>query len=347
MQGFNMGRYYPPDEHRPPTFNTTSHPLGSRARHLASGILTVRFELPFAVWCTTCKPESLVGQGVRFNAQKRRVGMYYSTPIWGFRMKHTECGGWWEIWTDPENAEYKVVEGGRRRDYGGDKDDGGDGVLSEGERERRREDAFAGLEGRREEERGKRERGRRVEELLERAEVWRDGYERNREMRKRFRGERKVIEGERREVEGLQEKLSFGFEVLGEVEGDRVMAGMVEFGRGREDGGEAMRKSLFEKRGERGVGRGGAKKKLKAEVAGEKSRRNLQEALVGNTRVAMDPFLAEGSRTSKASAGLIPGLKRKREDGPATSRGSEEDTTRDSDEKKPASIGALVDYDSD
>ena len=28
----------------------------------------MRFELPFAVWCQHCKPEAIVGQGVRFNA---------------------------------------------------------------------------------------------------------------------------------------------------------------------------------------------------------------------------------------------------------------------------------------
>ncbi|KAE8857586.1 hypothetical protein PTNB73_08834 [Pyrenophora teres f. teres] len=105
MQGFNMGRYYPPDASNPPTFNTTSHPLGARARKLTQGILTVRFELPFAVWCNTCKPPAIIGQGVRFNAEKKKVGNYYSTPIWSFRMKHSACGGWWEIRTDPQKSD--------------------------------------------------------------------------------------------------------------------------------------------------------------------------------------------------------------------------------------------------
>src|SRR5690348_2194395 len=118
MQGFNMGRYYPPDASNAPTFNTTSHPLGKRASKISQGILTVRFELPFAVWCDHCKPPAIIGQGVRFNAEKKKVGNYHSTPIWSFRMKHSACGGWWEIRTDPQKSEYIVTEGARRRDYG-------------------------------------------------------------------------------------------------------------------------------------------------------------------------------------------------------------------------------------
>ncbi|KAK2772807.1 hypothetical protein FQN53_004444, partial [Emmonsiellopsis sp. PD_33] len=75
-----MGRYIPPDLEGHTTPNTlhSKHPLGSRARHLhTTGELTVRFEMPFAIWCATCAPTSdtaLIGQGVRFNALKKRVG---------------------------------------------------------------------------------------------------------------------------------------------------------------------------------------------------------------------------------------------------------------------------------
>ena len=69
MQGFNMGRYYPPtyDPAKNPTLNsiTGSHALGKRARKLGDGILIVRFELPFNVWCGGC--EQHIGQGVRYS----------------------------------------------------------------------------------------------------------------------------------------------------------------------------------------------------------------------------------------------------------------------------------------
>ena len=43
------------------------------------GVLTIRFEMPFNVRCGAC--EHMIAKGVRFNAEKRKVGNYYSTPI--------------------------------------------------------------------------------------------------------------------------------------------------------------------------------------------------------------------------------------------------------------------------
>ncbi|KAL9070099.1 MAG: hypothetical protein Q9157_005923, partial [Trypethelium eluteriae] len=75
MQGFNMGRYVPPEHEGTLSGNQLAgkHALGARAAKLKSaGILTVRFELPFAIWCSSCPPETLIGQGVRFNAEKKK-----------------------------------------------------------------------------------------------------------------------------------------------------------------------------------------------------------------------------------------------------------------------------------
>lgn len=57
-----------------PTLNSISgkHALGDRARKLDKGILIVRFELPFNIWCGGCNNH--IGQGVRYNAEKRKVG---------------------------------------------------------------------------------------------------------------------------------------------------------------------------------------------------------------------------------------------------------------------------------
>ncbi|KAF2123250.1 CWC16 protein [Lophiotrema nucula] len=313
MQGFNMGRYYPPDEQNPPAFNTTSHPLGARARKSGQGILTVRFELPFAVWCTHCVPEMIVGQGVRFNAEKKKVGNYYSTPVWSFRMKHGACGGWWEIRTDPKVSEYVVVEGCRRREYGSNKEgvEGEMRMLSEEERERRREDAFAGLEGKLEEKEMERVNRDRIEELLEASEVWEDPYTMNQKLRKEFRGRRKAFERDGRYKEELQEKYGFGLEIVDEVESDKMRAGLVEFGVGQEV--DVAKKPLFVKEQTKAVESGSKVKKLKKDIVAETSRKNLKETLVGNTRVGIDPFLADTLRsTAKANTSILPGLKRKR-----------------------------------
>ena len=48
----------------------------------------------------TC--EAHIGMGVRYNAEKKKIGMYYSTPIFSFRCKCHLCSGWFEIETDPQ-----------------------------------------------------------------------------------------------------------------------------------------------------------------------------------------------------------------------------------------------------
>ncbi|KAG8213209.1 CWC16 protein [Butyriboletus roseoflavus] len=54
--------------------------------------------------------------GVRYNAEKKKVGSYYSTPIYSFRCKCHLCDGWFEIQTDPKNTRYVVVSGARQKD---------------------------------------------------------------------------------------------------------------------------------------------------------------------------------------------------------------------------------------
>jgi coiled-coil domain-containing protein 130 len=74
--------------------------LRERARKLDQGILIVRFEMPYNVWCEGCNEH--IGKGVRFNAEKKQFGNYFSTKIWQFRMKCHLCSNWMEIHTDPK-----------------------------------------------------------------------------------------------------------------------------------------------------------------------------------------------------------------------------------------------------
>lgn len=115
MQGFN--RYYPPDydpqKHSSLNAYHGKHALGDRARKIDKGILIVRFELPFDIWCGGC--DKHVGQGVRYNAEKRKIGNYYSTPIYAFRCKCHLCSHWFEIQTDPKNTRYIVSEGAKQK----------------------------------------------------------------------------------------------------------------------------------------------------------------------------------------------------------------------------------------
>lgn len=78
-----------------------------------TGPSVCRFEMPFNVWCEGCG--HLIGKGVRFNAEKQEIGKYHSTKIWSFTMTAPCCQQRIEVQTDPKNAQYNVVSGGRRK----------------------------------------------------------------------------------------------------------------------------------------------------------------------------------------------------------------------------------------
>ncbi|KAF2995363.1 hypothetical protein E8E13_003251 [Curvularia kusanoi] len=347
MQGFNMGRYYPPDASNPPTFNK-SHPLGARANKISQGILTVRFELPFAVWCQHCKPEAIVGQGVRFNAAKKKVGNYHSTPIWSFRMKHTACGGEWEIRTDPQTTQYVCGEGCRKRDYGPEEKerDGELGFLSEAEKAKRRDDAFAGLEGKLEDKARDQGNKERVEELYEKAEVWRDPYDVNARLRKDMREKRRVWKKEEKHKEGMQDKFSLGLDIVDETDADRQKAGLIDFGAARDE--VESWKPLFAETVARESEETAHKpktKKLKAEMAAEKSRKDLQMKLIGSTRAVVDPFVSrEASAKTRPNLGL---LKRKRSVEAATTPVALPQELTPTPVASTPTLATLVGYDSD
>ncbi|ERF70467.1 hypothetical protein EPUS_04745 [Endocarpon pusillum Z07020] len=319
-----MGRYVPPDLEGLTTANAASgkgHSLGSRARKLKTeGILTVRFECPFPFWCTICQPEQIIGQGVRFNAEKKKVGNYYSTPIWSFRFKHNVCGGWIEVRTDPKNTEYVVVEGGRRRDEGREKVLEGEidvGVSEEEKARLERDGAFGAVEKKIVDKQALQGQGKRLEELEERSRRdWNDPYERSRALRRDFRvGRRDRKEGEKRGEE-LQEKFSLGVEMVEEQKEDAVRAGLVEFGRT-----EDMRrreKGLFEqgsssgKRESEDVRSKRKKTPRTADLMAQK-KASLAHELRGNTRAVIDPFLASQNKPD-----WQPMLKRKRPENQAT-----------------------------
>ncbi|OHF00270.1 hypothetical protein CORC01_04459 [Colletotrichum orchidophilum] len=332
MQGFNMGRYVPPDLEGTTSGNKLNkkHPLGARASKLASaGILTVRFEMPFAIWCATCPKPTIIGQGVRFNAEKKRVGSYFSTPIWQFRMKHADCGGWIEIHTDPKNTAYVVVSGATKRDTGeGDGRQPREGemvIMTKEERAQLRSSAFASLEKTIEDRQQLAEATERIDELEDVAKrQWDDPYSRNKALRKTFRLGRHQREKDAAVGEALKDKMSLGIELVPATEEDARRAKLVDFGPDEgvdEAGQKALAKPLFSSLSTSSAKDGKSKKSTvkaasrgtpKAEVLASKKRDNIVSEIVGNTRMARDPFLVE----TKADriAPRIPGLKRKRDE---------------------------------
>jgi coiled-coil domain-containing protein 130 len=378
MQGFNMGRYVPPDLEGTMSGNRLhgKHPLGSRANKSSQGILTVRFEMPFPIWCTTCPKPTIIGQGVRFNAEKKKVGAYFSTPIWSFRLKHTACGGWIEIRTDPKETRYVVVEGARARDTGEGKLrdeelEGGVKILTEAEREERRANAFAALEGKNDDKVRLEKAKERIEEIQELQDrQWEDPYSLNRRLREKFRVGRHAREQEAKVAGALQDKMSLGIELVPESKEDRVRAGMVEFG--NHDQEQSVSKAVIAKPlfpsahnsdapTSRSQPAQHTSKKLKAAQAQEKHRAALAEEIRGNTRAKTDPFLLSISSQpdDKPPPWKALGVKRKRdrdveESVNETGVGKEKDLKtkamdRENEREGPAPAMAtvLVDYDSD
>ena len=323
----------------PTIFNRFSqsnrHALGNRARKSGQGILTVRFEMPFAIWCTTCPKPTIIGQGVRFNAEKKRVGNYHTTPIFSFRMKHVPCGGWIEIRTDPKNTAYVVTEGAKKRDTGEDKHQEGEiRIRTDEERERLQNDAFAALEGRVEDKRQTLTDKSRIEELQRAKEKdWEDPYAASKRLRGAFRVDRKVREKRVGVTEALKDRMSLGMDLLEENEEDRKRAGFVEFGAMDTSTaiGKATSRPLFAGAGKPKTAITKRDKVTKAMSDAEIKREQLRQELSNNTRAAMDPFLS-------LEKPLTLGVKREK---------TAEVSVAQPADGKGAAVVPLVDYDSD
>ena len=342
-----MGRYVPPEHEGTTSANKLAgkHALGARARKSGQGILTVRFEMPFPIWCTTCPKPTIIGQGVRFNAEKKKVGNYHSTPIYSFRMKHVVCGGWMEIRTDPKNTAYVVTEGAKKRDTGEDKVQEGEiRIKTDEERERLSNDAFAALEGKVEDKRQAMNDKSRIEELLQAKERdWNDPGEANRKLRKTFRVERKIRQRNEGLTEGLKDRMSLGMDLLEETEEDRRRAGFVDFGEVGGDGAvvKAQSRPLFANGSKSRNSLAKRVKTTKAVLEADRRREDLRKELGNNTRAVLDPFL-NVEKSTAPSIRSVRLIKRKRS------------STEDLERPVPASQSnndrggpVLVDYDSD
>ncbi|OLN85095.1 Coiled-coil domain-containing protein 130 [Colletotrichum chlorophyti] len=344
MQGFNMGRYIPPDLEGTTTPNKLHKRLPPGSRASKPGVLTVRFELPYAVWCASCPKPTIIGQGVRFNAEKRRTGNYHTTPIWTFRFRHADCGGAIEIRTDPRSTSYVVVSGATKRDTGDDEPREGDLViLTEEERHKLRSNAFASLEKTIEDREALKQATERIDELQDASRRrWDDPYARNGSLRRTFRKGREERERDAAAGEALKSKMGLGIELVPATEEDARRARLVDFGEGVDGVGKVLGKPLFASAGKEKETP--VKKGLpKSGVLASRRKGNIVSEIVGNTRMAQDPFLNEtrGERTPVR----IPGVKRKR----GTVSAEEEDEEPKS--AKAASGSApsktLVGYDSD
>ncbi|WOL09352.1 Coiled-coil domain-containing protein [Canna indica] len=215
--------YYPPEwDPKKGSLNKFQgqHPLRERARKLDQGILIIRFEMPFNIWCGGCN--SMIAKGVRFNAEKKQVGNYYSTKIWSFTMKSACCKHEIVIQTDPKNCEYVIISGAQRKTEDYDIEDAETFALPADELV----DPFYRLEHQEEDLRKKKE----AEPLLVRLQRVSDSrhaddYNLNRSLRTRLRNQkRKVVEEEK-----TSRKMGLGIRLLPPSKEDTATAAAIRF----------------------------------------------------------------------------------------------------------------------
>ncbi|CAL9773269.1 unnamed protein product [Musa acuminata subsp. burmannicoides] len=219
--------YYPPEwEPKKGSLNKFQgqHPLRERARKLDQGILIIRFEMPFNIWCGGCN--SMIAKGVRFNAEKKQVGNYYSTKIWSFAMKSACCKHEIVIQTDPKNCEYVIISGAQRKTEDYDIEDAETFALPADEVIGKLADPFYRLEHQEEDLRKKKE----VEPLLVRLERVSDSrhaddYSLNRALRARLRNQKRRVE----EEEGVSRRMGLGIRLLPPSEEDAAVTAAVRF----------------------------------------------------------------------------------------------------------------------
>lgn len=195
--------------------------------------------------------------------------------------------------TDPKNTEYVVVEGGRRRDLGGDRGEDGEVVRDQVDGGAGIEEVLGRLEKKREGETAVEREKARVEELRKRSERdWGDPYEMNKRIRREFRVGRRQRQDDERTGEGLKERFGLGVDVVAPVEEDGERAKLIDF---REsDDGSAVSRGLFE------MSKTNTLEKTKNHVKGGKKidlvaekKAALRNGLQGHTRARVDPFWRE------------------------------------------------------
>nr|CAD7589930.1 unnamed protein product [Timema genevievae] len=222
--------YYPPD-YNPAKGGLNkflgTHALRERARKLHLGILIIRFEMPYNIWCDGCGNH--IGMGVRYNAEKKKVGMYYSTPLYQFRMKCHLCDNHFEIKTDPANLDYVIVSGARRQEGRWDPTENGQVVPEDKQTSKRLfDDAMFKLEH----GEGDKKQAKSLAPVLgrlvnRRDSVWRDDYSANCLLRAKFRLKRREWKLKEDNDAALRAKTGLDIPLLPENEDDVKLASLL------------------------------------------------------------------------------------------------------------------------
>ncbi|CAE7939894.1 CCDC130 [Symbiodinium necroappetens] len=211
-----------------------------RTKNLSKGVLLIRFEMPFTVQCSRCG--LYIRQGTRYNADKKKVGMYFSTPLYEFSMHcgnivspersangRAHCNQRLVIRTDPKNDDYELAEGLRRKIEAWDSKDSETLELVDPETRRQMEaDPMFRVEKTTRDMQKERNDKARLSDLQDLQDEREDSYGWNSVLRKAHRLRRKEEERQE-EVERLAGKPNFGVPLAPTSDEDCLQAKSVEY----------------------------------------------------------------------------------------------------------------------
>lgn len=225
-------KYYPPDfdpaKHGSLNGYHKTHALRERARKLSQGILIIRFEMPYNIWCDGCKNH--IGMGVRYNAEKKKVGNYYTTPIYRFRMKCHLCVNYIEMQTDPATCDYVIVSGARRKEERWDMAENEQILTTEHtEKEKLETDAMYKLDhGGKDKEKLKKALPS-LSEIQDYQSTWKDDFQLNSTLRRKFREEKKVLAEQEEKDNAVRMRTNLSIPLLPEKEEDKKLAALLTY----------------------------------------------------------------------------------------------------------------------
>uniref|UniRef100_A0A8C5MY71 Probable splicing factor YJU2B n=1 Tax=Leptobrachium leishanense TaxID=445787 RepID=A0A8C5MY71_9ANUR len=220
-------KYYPPDfdpaKHGSLNRYKNSHPLRERARKLSQVALNFPFFFFYA--CRSCP-----FTGVRYNAEKKKVGNYYTTPIYRFRMKCHLCVNYIEMQTDPANCDYVIVSGAERKEERWDMSENEQILTTEHEQKQKLEtDSMFRLEHGVADKEKLQRAVPSLSELQEVQSAWKDDFSINSLLRSKFREEKKHIKEEEERDQAFLRKASLDLKLLPETDQDQRLAALLRY----------------------------------------------------------------------------------------------------------------------
>uniref|UniRef100_A0AAY5JXM8 Probable splicing factor YJU2B n=1 Tax=Esox lucius TaxID=8010 RepID=A0AAY5JXM8_ESOLU len=175
-------------------------------------------------------PRAFLSSGVRYNAEKKKVGNYYTTPIYRFRMKCHLCVNYIEMQTDPATCDYVIVTGAQRKEERWDMADNEQILTTEhSEKEKLETDPMYKLDHGGKDKEKLRKALPSLSELQDHKAGWKDDFVLNSTLRRKFRTEKKVMAEEEEKDNCVRKRTNLSIPLLPEKEEDRKLAALLTY----------------------------------------------------------------------------------------------------------------------